>query len=74
MIKFNNYKKVFIDSLNLIDESKIELLVKHIQKLKKESGRLFVLGIGGSAGNASHAVYNFSTDPRYAIQITGYLQ
>ena len=32
MIKFNNYKKVFIDSLNLIDESKIELLVKHIQK------------------------------------------
>jgi len=25
-------------------------------------------------GNASHAVYNFSTGPRYAIQITGYLQ
>ena len=59
MIKFKNYKKVFIDSLNLIDESKIELLVKHMQKIKKKSGRLFILGIGGSAGNASHAVNDF---------------
>ena len=30
-----------------------------LSKLKKLKGRLFILGVGGSAGNASHAVNDF---------------
>ncbi len=43
----------------LIDKSKIEKVVNVIYKLKKKSGRLFFLGVGGSAANASHAVNDF---------------
>ena len=43
----------------LIDKSKIEKVVNAIYKLKKKSGRLFFLGVGGSAANASHAVNDF---------------
>ena len=30
-----------------------------ILEIKKKSGRIFFLGVGGSAGNASHAVNDF---------------
>ena len=30
-----------------------------LRRLKEEDGRLFILGVGGSAGNASHAVNDF---------------
>lgn len=40
--------------VNLIEEM-IEILVE----VKKNMGRVFILGIGGSAGNASHAVNDF---------------
>lgn len=42
-----------------IDISKIELMVMKLSELRKNSGRLFVLGVGGSAGNSSHAVNDF---------------
>ena len=44
---------------NNIDVSKVEAIIKILAKLKSNNGRLFVLGIGGSAGNASHAVNDF---------------
>ena len=44
---------------NLIDKRKIDLLVKNILNIKKKSARIFFLGVGGSAGNASHAVNDF---------------
>lgn len=50
----------FLDAAGLICGS---LDVKNIEKLAKElsalEGRLFILGVGGSAGNASHAVNDF---------------
>ena len=42
-----------------IDKSKIEKLAKEIYNIKKRGGRLFFLGVGGSAGNCSHAVNDF---------------
>ena len=42
-----------------IDESQIENLVSAIKKVKINKGRLFFLGVGGSAGNCSHAVNDF---------------
>lgn len=44
---------------NDIDISKMEELVKELADLRRRSGRLFVLGVGGSAANASHAVNDF---------------
>jgi D-sedoheptulose 7-phosphate isomerase len=35
------------------------LFIKEIANCKKNKGRIFFLGIGGSAGNASHAVNDF---------------
>ena len=41
------------------DISKIEEMIDILAKVKFLGGRLFVLGVGGSAGNASHAVNDF---------------
>ena len=42
-----------------IDTSKVEALAQELESLRRSDGRLFVLGVGGSAGNASHAVNDF---------------
>ena len=42
-----------------LDQSAIEDAVSIIAGLKESGGRLFVLGVGGSAANASHAVNDF---------------
>src|SRR6202142_3684491 len=42
----------------LIDTDKIEA-VAHVLANTRETGRLFILGVGGSAANASHAVNDF---------------
>jgi D-sedoheptulose 7-phosphate isomerase len=44
---------------NKIDKSKIDNLATELELIRKNKGRLFVLGVGGSAGNASHAVNDF---------------
>jgi len=43
-------------------ETKLDIVVQmyeHIIRIKKNGGRLFFLGVGGSAANASHAVNDF---------------
>ena len=42
-----------------IDLKSIKEILKLLINLKKRKGRLFILGVGGSAGNASHAVNDF---------------
>jgi D-sedoheptulose 7-phosphate isomerase len=42
-----------------IDTSKIEEMIGLLAEVKSSGGRLFILGVGGSAGNASHAVNDF---------------
>ena len=42
-----------------IDKEQIHLLAKALLKVREEEGRLFFLGVGGSAGNCSHAVNDF---------------
>ena len=55
----NNYLKNFSESIATLDLKKIEKSVEILNFTKKKKGRLFILGIGGSAGNASHAVNDF---------------
>ncbi len=49
-----------IDSLcNSIPEKKIKEMVKTLRECREKKGRLFILGVGGSAATASHAVNDF---------------
>jgi D-sedoheptulose 7-phosphate isomerase len=45
--------------LEQIDRGAIESCVTLLRAIRDRGGRLFVLGVGGSAGNASHAVNDF---------------
>ena len=43
----------------MIDHSCVERMVKALSELRDRGGRLFLIGVGGSAANASHAVNDF---------------
>jgi D-sedoheptulose 7-phosphate isomerase len=45
--------------LDRLDAAAIDRLVALLVALRQRGGRLFILGVGGSAGNASHAVNDF---------------
>jgi Phosphoheptose isomerase len=45
--------------LSSIDLDQIELLAAQMAGLREAGGRLFILGVGGSAAHASHAVNDF---------------
>ncbi len=48
-----------IDILNKIDVGAIEKMADLLADIKQAGGRIFFLGVGGSAGNCSHAVNDF---------------
>ena len=47
------------DIISRIDTGAIEDMATLLARVKADSGRLFFLGVGGSAGNCSHAVNDF---------------
>lgn len=55
----NIYLKEVLEITSKIDKAEIEKMINVILKVKKNEGRIFMLGVGGSAGNASHAVNDF---------------
>ena len=42
-----------------IDPSQIEQIIEYLVQVRDEHGRVFFLGVGGGAGNATHAVNDF---------------
>ena len=58
-----SFSKVFLDHARDIcgrlDYAAIDDIATGIATVRDRGGRLFVLGVGGSAGNASHAVNDF---------------
>ena len=42
-----------------IDQKSINAAISEFKAVRTRGGRLFILGVGGSAGNASHAVNDF---------------
>ncbi len=62
MDSFEYIKQYLLETKQIadsVDQSEIAVMVDVLSKLKQEEGRLFVLGVGGSAANASHAVNDF---------------
>ena len=45
--------------IDLIDQSAIEKVIAIIESTRVHNGRIFFLGVGGSAANCSHAVNDF---------------
>jgi D-sedoheptulose 7-phosphate isomerase len=43
----------------MLDQAAIASMVSRLSALRDRHGRLFILGVGGSAANASHAVNDF---------------
>src|ERR1700726_1794198 len=54
--QFLSEAKQVIDGLNI---DAIEQMATHLEQVRSRGGRLFILGVGGSAANASHAVNDF---------------
>lgn len=42
-----------------LDLALLDRMVERLVRLRQEEGRLFLIGVGGSAGNCSHAVNDF---------------
>lgn len=55
----NQYLDEAIKIIEQLDTSKIERMIKLIRKVCDNNGRIFFLGVGGGAGNATHAVNDF---------------
>lgn len=42
-----------------LDSARIDAAIEQLHHIRERGGRLFILGVGGSAANASHAVNDF---------------
>ncbi|MBQ4242972.1 MAG: SIS domain-containing protein, partial [Lachnospiraceae bacterium] len=55
----SNYIEETVRVANTLPQDQIEKAVEILREVKAKEGRLFILGVGGSAANASHAVNDF---------------
>jgi D-sedoheptulose 7-phosphate isomerase len=55
----NKHLQEASEIIKKIDNDKVENIVETIAQVKEKKGRVFFLGVGGSAGNCSHAVNDF---------------
>jgi|TARA_B110000259_G_scaffold38096_1_gene43430 D-sedoheptulose 7-phosphate isomerase len=59
----NKFIKDYFNGIEIIlkdlNNNKIFEIVKFLKELRKKQGRLFIIGVGGSAANSSHAVNDF---------------
>jgi D-sedoheptulose 7-phosphate isomerase len=55
----DNYVKETTGILRALDTASIERLAEGLARVRAREGRLFIIGVGGSAGHASHAVNDF---------------
>ena len=59
----SEFVRLFLDesvrAIGAIDTAAVEAVAQGLATLREGAGRLFILGVGGSAGHASHAVNDF---------------
>ena len=59
MTHSKDYFSQVADIAKRIDHDQIEALADALVKVRENGGRLFIIGVGGSAANCSHAVNDF---------------
>ena len=59
----DSFSRAFLDEsievIRRIDADSVDRLATALARSREQGGRLFILGVGGSAGHASHAVNDF---------------
>jgi len=55
----NSYLREAKEIIDKIDQDSIHKMIDVLQKARDVKGRLFIIGVGGGAGHASHAVNDF---------------
>jgi D-sedoheptulose 7-phosphate isomerase len=55
----HRYLSAAAATLKCLDTAAMEQVIEHLVALRARGGRLFLLGVGGSAANAAHAVNDF---------------
>ena len=53
------YLSETVEVIAAIDSTQVERCATGLSEVRERGGRLFILGVGGSAGHASHAVNDF---------------
>lgn len=56
---YDEYIKECQNVLSDLNSDYLDAIIKLLKNCRSKKGRLFILGVGGSAGNASHAVNDF---------------
>ena len=59
MTHIKNFLNQTIQIAEKIDQKAMASMVDYLLKVRENAGRLFILGVGGSAANAAHAVNDF---------------
>lgn len=63
MPKYTDHINQYLDEVKLIaekiDRNAIHKMIEVLDVVRREKGRLFILGVGGGAGHAGHAVNDF---------------
>jgi len=54
-----DYLRETVEIVQAVDANQVTALVGGLSAIREGAGRLFILGVGGSAGHASHAVNDF---------------
>lgn len=55
----NSYFSEMKEIIEKIDKEAIHKIIEILEEVRSNKGRLFILGVGGGAGHASHAVNDF---------------
>ncbi|MDE2100203.1 MAG: SIS domain-containing protein [Patescibacteria group bacterium] len=55
----NSYFSEVQDIVSKIDKDSVEKVIENLVEVRRNGGRLFFIGVGGGAGNATHAVNDF---------------
>lgn len=62
-MELGKYISSYLDEVKQIagkvDKTKIEDMIKILLQVREKNGRLFIIGVGGSAGSCTHAVNDF---------------
>ena len=59
MIFIDKYLKESKEIIDSLDTGQIKKIVDYLVSIRARNGRLFILGVGGGTGHASHAVNDF---------------